>query len=147
MTSKISLQQLKLKYTLILRFKSLKLHTSFNELLNFSLLWNLFVHLQLPLLINKSIFQEEICKINETKEDDTRGEESIMSATDYHDAFHNFILSQKLTKLLGNFPEVLQMSDILEHNGACSDQSVVIPCIPADCKEEYGNARSLGVLC
>ncbi|KAI9198577.1 hypothetical protein LWI28_028033 [Acer negundo] len=152
-----------------------------------SLLWNMFVHLQLPLLINKSIFEEEICKISETREleqlnsvdstsldlllnwiqvickkydfgienfsslvdgkaiwclldfyfrkelccscfskDDTRGEESIMSATDYHDAFHNFILSQKLTKLLGNFPEVLQMSDILEHNGACSDQSVVI---------------------
>ncbi|KAK3188355.1 hypothetical protein Dsin_027916 [Dipteronia sinensis] len=152
-----------------------------------SLLWNMFVHLQLPLLINKSIFEEEICKISETMEleqlnsvdstsldlllnwiqvickkydfgidnfsslvdgkaiwclldfyfrkelccscfskDDTRGEESIMSATDYHDAFHNFILSQKLTKLLGNFPEVLQMSDILEYNGACSDQSVVI---------------------
>ncbi|KAK0577950.1 hypothetical protein LWI29_002761 [Acer saccharum] len=70
-------------------------------------------------------FRKELCCSCFSK-DDTRGEESIMSATDYHDAFHNFILSQKLTKLLGNFPEVLQMSDILEHNGACSDQSVVI---------------------
>ncbi|KAK1557634.1 hypothetical protein Q3G72_028511 [Acer saccharum] len=34
-----------------------------------SLLWNMFVHLQQPLLINKSIFEEEICKINETRED------------------------------------------------------------------------------
>ncbi|KAL5773413.1 hypothetical protein ACOSP7_013002 [Xanthoceras sorbifolium] len=151
-----------------------------------SLIWNMFVHLQLPLLINKSILEEEICKLCKTREleqlnsvnstsldllmnwiqvickkydlgvdnfsslvdgkaiwclldfyfrkelcscsskDEARGEESIMSATDYNDAFHNFILSQKLTKLLGNFPEVLQMSDILEHNGACSDQSVVI---------------------
>ncbi|KAJ0018873.1 hypothetical protein Pint_10934 [Pistacia integerrima] len=63
-----------------------------------------------------------------------------MSVTDYTDAFHNLILSQKLTTLLGSFPElehslmvelvkccgVLQMSEILEHNGACSDRSVVI---------------------
>ena len=28
-----------------------------------------------------------------------------MSATDYPDAVHNFILSQKLTTLLGDFPE------------------------------------------
>lgn len=31
---------------------------------------------------------------------------SIMSASDYADAVHNFLLSQKLTTLLGNFPEV-----------------------------------------
>lgn len=37
---------------------------------------------------------------------EARGEESIVSITDYTDAFHNFILSQKLTMLLGNFPEV-----------------------------------------
>jgi len=30
-----------------------------------------------------------------------------MSNTDYHDAVQNFILSQKLTALLGSFPEVL----------------------------------------
>lgn len=34
------------------------------------------------------------------------GRESIMSAIDYPDAVHNFIFSQKLTTLLGNFPEV-----------------------------------------
>lgn len=37
---------------------------------------------------------------------ETKGEESVVSTTDYTDAFHNFILSQKLTTLLGNFPEV-----------------------------------------
>ncbi|KAH9748073.1 Binding / calmodulin binding protein [Citrus sinensis] len=153
-----------------------------------SLLWNMFVHLQLPLMINKKHLTEEICKIRGTNMDnlnifdsalldlllnwiqvicekydfrinnfssltdgkaiwclldfyfrkepcgsctsknllETKGEESVVSTTDYTDAFHNFILSQKLTTLLGNFPEVLQMSDILEHNGACSDKSVVI---------------------
>lgn len=49
-----------------------------------------------------------------------------MSVSDYTDAVHNFILSQKLTTLLGNFPEVLQVSDILEHNGPCNSQSVII---------------------
>lgn len=34
------------------------------------------------------------------------GKKSIISATDCTDAAHNFILSQKLTTLLGNFPEV-----------------------------------------
>lgn len=34
------------------------------------------------------------------------GEESIMLVSDYPDAVHNFLLSQKLTTLLGNFPEV-----------------------------------------
>lgn len=34
------------------------------------------------------------------------GRESIMSAIDYPDAVHNFIFSQKLITLLGNFPEV-----------------------------------------
>lgn len=29
-----------------------------------------------------------------------------MSVNDYSDAVYNFILSQKLTALLGNFPEV-----------------------------------------
>ncbi|XWS15589.1 hypothetical protein CRYUN_Cryun34aG0013700 [Craigia yunnanensis] len=156
--------------------------------LTLSLLWNIFVHLQLPLLIDKTTIADEISKIlgfnmnnlnvlNSTllemllnwiqaiceKYDlkidsfsslvngkaiwclldyyfrrelscscsnkdshETRGEESIMSATDYTDAVHNFVLSQKLTALLGNFPEILQISELLEHNGAVSDQSVVV---------------------
>ncbi|EPS57945.1 hypothetical protein M569_16873 [Genlisea aurea] len=53
-------------------------------------------------------------------------EVSIMSAIEYTDAVHNFLLSQKLTSLLGNFPEVLQVSDILENEGACNGKSVVV---------------------
>ncbi|CAL5344536.1 unnamed protein product [Camellia sinensis] len=155
--------------------------------LTLSLLWNIFVHLQLPLLINKTLILEEIsriqgvnaeehlnnstlldmllnwiqaiCKSYDFKVDnfaslvdgkamwclldyyfrkelncscslkdirETSGETSIMSVSDYTDAVHNFILSQKLTTLLGNFPEVLQVSDILEHNGPCNSQSVII---------------------
>ncbi|KAJ0787782.1 putative IQ motif, EF-hand binding, calponin domain, armadillo-like helical, CH domain superfamily [Helianthus annuus] len=150
-----------------------------------SLLWNMFVHLQLPLLINNELISDEIININgpevtlpnasshldmllewikaicdnydlkvesftslvdgkamwclldyyfkkehcdassnmDPKE--TNGA-SIMSASDYVDAVHNFLLSQKLTTLLGNFPEVLQVSDILECKGACSDRGVII---------------------
>ncbi|GLT83252.1 hypothetical protein SLE2022_015520 [Rubroshorea leprosula] len=153
-----------------------------------SLLWNMFVHLQLPLLMNKTTVAEEIHKIRGLDMDhlnvisspplemllswiqaicekydlkidgfpslingkaiwclldyyfrrelscscsckdsqETRGEESIVSATDYADAVHNFVLSQKLTTLLGDFPEVLQISDLLEHNGAVSERSVVV---------------------
>ncbi|XP_051128216.1 uncharacterized protein LOC127249473 isoform X2 [Andrographis paniculata] len=154
--------------------------------LTLSLLWNIFIHLQLPLLINKSLLLEEvshiqgvasenvnnqtlldlllswikaICETYELKidshsslldgkalwclldyyfrkehdcscfvkePDGTKTENSIMSAIEYTDAVHNFILSQKLTSLLGNFPEVLQVSDILEHNGACNGQSVIV---------------------
>ncbi|KAL4309998.1 hypothetical protein GQ457_01G042960 [Hibiscus cannabinus] len=154
-----------------------------------SLLWNIFVHLQLPLLIDKTTIADEISQIggfnmdnlnvmsstlmgmllnwiqaicekydlkidsfsslvngkaiwclldyyfrrelscscyNKEDSHDPRGEESIMSATDYTDAVHNFMLSQKLMTLLGNFPEILQISDLLEHNGAVSDRSVVV---------------------
>ncbi|KAL1537350.1 abnormal spindle-like microcephaly-associated protein isoform X1 [Salvia divinorum] len=153
--------------------------------LTLSLLWNMFVNLQLPLLINKSLISEEISNIRGVvdhsitqaplvlllnwiqavcatyelkveshsslldgkamwclldfyfrKEHDcscsfkdpcgTKNEVSIMSAIEYTDAVHNFILSQKLTSLLGNFPEVLQVSDILEHNGASNGKSVII---------------------
>ncbi|CAA2992467.1 abnormal spindle-like microcephaly-associated homolog isoform X2 [Olea europaea subsp. europaea] len=154
--------------------------------LTLSLLWNMFVHLQLPLLINKCLLSEEISKIRGVvveqsstqsildlllgwvqaicesydlkienysslldgkamwclldyyfrKElvcscsfkdlDATTNKVSIMSAVEYTDAVHNFILTQKLTSLLGNFPEVLQVSDILEHNGACNGRSVVV---------------------
>ncbi|XP_057811262.1 uncharacterized protein LOC131025484 [Salvia miltiorrhiza] len=153
--------------------------------LTLSLLWNMFVNLQLPLLINKSLLSEEISNIRGVvdnsstqmpldlllnwiqavcatyelkveshsslldgkamwclldfyfrKEHDcscsfkdpcgTKNEVSIMSAIEYTDAVHNFILSQKLTSLLGNFPEVLQVSDILEHNGASNGKSVII---------------------
>ncbi|PWA37436.1 Lipase, class 3 [Artemisia annua] len=44
------------------------------------------------------------------------------------------MLTQKLTTLFGNFPEVLQVSDILEYKGACSDRGcdhlVGFPIIP-----------------
>ncbi|XP_028095521.1 abnormal spindle-like microcephaly-associated protein homolog isoform X4 [Camellia sinensis] len=72
-------------------------------------------------------FRKELncsCSLKDIRE--TSGETSIMSVSDYTDAVHNFILSQKLTTLLGNFPEVLQVSDILEHNGPCNSQSVII---------------------
>ncbi|XP_024925563.3 uncharacterized protein LOC107420336 isoform X1 [Ziziphus jujuba] len=156
--------------------------------LTVSLLWNMFVHLQLPLLIKKTMLVEEICKIRGANMDHltsfnssplemllswikaicqnydckidnfsslvdgkaiwclldyyfrkelhcscsskdsckSSGEESIMLASDFQDAVHNFVLSQKLTTLLGNFPEVLQISDLLEYNGACNDRSVII---------------------
>ncbi|XP_039044052.1 abnormal spindle-like microcephaly-associated protein homolog [Hibiscus syriacus] len=70
--------------------------------------------------------RKELSCLNKVNSQETRGEESIMSASDYTDAVHNFVLSQKLTALLGNFPEVLQISDLLEHNGAVSDKSVVV---------------------
>ncbi|KAJ1405595.1 P-loop containing nucleoside triphosphate hydrolase [Sesbania bispinosa] len=153
-----------------------------------SLLWNMFVQLQLPLLVDKTSLAKEISKIqglgmdlidcaNSTslelllnwiqavcdnydcpidnfhslvdgkaiwclldyyfqKElDDScslkevnkqSGKASILSVNEYSDALYNFILSQKLTTLLGNFPEVLQISELLQYNGACNDQSVVI---------------------
>ncbi|CAL5408373.1 unnamed protein product [Camellia sinensis] len=72
-------------------------------------------------------FRKELncsCSLKDVRE--TSGETSIMSVSDYTDAVHSFILSQKLTTLLGNFPEVLQVSDILEHNGPCNSQSVII---------------------
>ncbi|MCD7453220.1 hypothetical protein HAX54_020163 [Datura stramonium] len=137
--------------------------------LTISLLWNMFVHLQLPLLINKELLSEEISKIRGVvkaicgsydlkfenfsslvdgkamwclldyyfRKDhrcscsyqalcETKEEVSIVSAVDYTDAVHNFILSQKLPLLLGKFPEVIQVSDILETNGACNGQSVII---------------------
>ncbi|PON58566.1 hypothetical protein PanWU01x14_165970 [Parasponia andersonii] len=47
-------------------------------------------------------------------------EESIILVADPN-AVHNFLLSQKLTTLSGNFVEVLQISDRLEFNGACNE--------------------------
>ncbi|KAL2571507.1 hypothetical protein AAZV13_17G012700 [Glycine max] len=72
-------------------------------------------------------FQKELhnsCSLKEVNK--KSGKASIMSVNEYSDALYNFILSQKLTTLLGNFPEVLQISELLQHNGACSDRSVVI---------------------
>ncbi|AES92611.2 putative abnormal spindle-like microcephaly-associated protein [Medicago truncatula] len=156
--------------------------------LTISLLWNMFIHLQLPLLVDKTslvgeiskirglgtelmtganssslelllkwiqavcdhyncpvdnfhslvdgkaiwclldhYFQKElhnVCSLKEFYE--KSGKTSIMSVNEYSDALYNFILSQKLTTLLGNFPEVLQISELLQYNGACSDRSVVI---------------------
>ncbi|KAJ0239472.1 Binding / calmodulin binding protein [Hirschfeldia incana] len=155
--------------------------------LTISLLWNIFVHLQLPLLINGKLLTEEIYKVQGleqnqitistplemllnwiqsiTKKSDFKvenfaslvdgkgiwflldyyfrrevccpclhkedpggqqGPRSVMSNTDYHDAVQNFILSQKLTALLGSFPEVLQIGDLLEHNAVVSNQSVIV---------------------
>ncbi|KAJ8761757.1 hypothetical protein K2173_004567 [Erythroxylum novogranatense] len=158
--------------------------------LTLSLLWNMFLHLQVPLLINKTNLVEEVLKIQGTyveilnvecfcssplelllkwiqaicekynykidgfstlvdgkaiwclldyyflkklccsrsRKDtpESSVEESFVSADDYLDAFYTFILSQKLTRLLGNFPEVLQISDMLEHSGAVCEQSVLI---------------------
>ncbi|KAK8330608.1 hypothetical protein V6Z12_A10G015900 [Gossypium hirsutum] len=154
--------------------------------LTLSLLWNIFVRLQLPLLIDRTTIASEISKIRGFNMDklnvinstnlgmllnwiqaicenyglkvdsfsslvnrkaiwclldyyfrrelscsnkdshETRDEKSIMSTTDYTDAVHNFVLSQKLTAILGKFPEVLQISDLLEHNGAVSEKSVVV---------------------
>ncbi|XP_021293893.1 abnormal spindle-like microcephaly-associated protein homolog isoform X2 [Herrania umbratica] len=90
---------------------------SFSSLVNGKAIWCLLDY----------YFRRELsCSCSNKDSHETRGEESIMSATDYTDAVHNFVLSQKLTALLGNFPEVLQISDLLEHNGAVSDQSVVV---------------------
>ncbi|KAL1334639.1 hypothetical protein AAHE18_11G191700 [Arachis hypogaea] len=156
--------------------------------LTLSLLWNMFVHLQLPLLVDKTSLVGEISKIrgigmdlinsaNSTslemllnwiqavcenygcgidsfhslvdgkaiwclldyyfqkefhnscslKEVNMKSNKaSVMSVDEYSDALYNFILSQKLTTILGNFPEVLQISELLQYNGARSDRSVVI---------------------
>ncbi|XP_010276054.1 PREDICTED: abnormal spindle-like microcephaly-associated protein homolog isoform X2 [Nelumbo nucifera] len=161
-----------------------------------SMLWNIFIHLQLPLLINKKQLIEEISKVKEanmlqysfsvlqdqsnyktstlmemllewiqaicqmysikvdnfsslvdgkamwclidyyfSKElhccsyketQDTSSKRSVFLTTDNTDVIHNFILSQKLTTMVGNFPEVLQISDILENNGPCNERSVII---------------------
>ncbi|XP_043688787.1 abnormal spindle-like microcephaly-associated protein homolog isoform X2 [Telopea speciosissima] len=152
--------------------------------LTLSMLWNIFVHLQLPLLIKKTLLIEEIYKVKGANTDhsnnlmemllewiqvicqkydvkvnsfeslvdgkaiwclidhyfrkelnqscfhkgiqDVNYEDSILSSTDKIDTIQNFILSQKLTSILGNFPEVLQTSDILENNGPCSERSVMV---------------------
>ncbi|KOM33818.1 hypothetical protein LR48_Vigan01g337400 [Vigna angularis] len=102
--------------------------------------------MQLPLLVDKASLGGEISKVqggkvpvnisssssmelllNWIQEVSIKsGKASIMSVDEYSDALYNFILSQKLTTLLGNFPEVLQISELLQYNGACSDRSVVI---------------------
>ncbi|CAH2078334.1 unnamed protein product [Thlaspi arvense] len=70
-------------------------------------------------------FRREVCCPCLHKEDPggQQGPRSVMSNTDYHDAVQNFILSQKLTALLGSFPEI---GDLLEHNAVVSNQSVII---------------------
>ncbi|KAL9236623.1 hypothetical protein vseg_011267 [Gypsophila vaccaria] len=153
-----------------------------------TLLWNMFVHLQVPLLISKSALSEEISNICNAQTEfmaidassgthldlllnwvkavcknydidveslaslvdgrvmwclldfyfpkehcsgsmmelNESNKESIVSMQDVTDAVHNFVLSQKLATLMGNFPEVLQLCEILEYNGACSERSVII---------------------
>lgn len=49
-----------------------------------------------------------------------------MAAADYTDAVHNFILSQKLTGLLGDFPEVCLLEDfsnMIPHTSYVSSDS------------------------
>ncbi|XP_077220571.1 binding / calmodulin binding protein isoform X2 [Tasmannia lanceolata] len=156
--------------------------------LTLSLLWNMFVYLQLPLLINKSLLAEEIYKVKGSYVDLSKSNGNLMDmllewiqaiCNNYHltvDNFsslidgkalcclvdyyfrnellghsspmealdtngegfitlsnagttvtlHSFILIQRVTTMLGNFPEVLQISDILEHGAACNERSVII---------------------
>ncbi|PKI61011.1 hypothetical protein CRG98_018573 [Punica granatum] len=153
--------------------------------LTLSLLWNMFVHLQLPLLVNSEVLADEVIRISgltvhkslgtsstsldillhwiqaicdnyelkienlysltdgkaiwclldhyfrkelscSSAQKGIKGEESIVSASDYPDAVHSFVLSQRLTALLGEFPEVLEIGDIIEHHGACNGRSVVL---------------------
>ncbi|KAK9939024.1 hypothetical protein M0R45_015733 [Rubus argutus] len=59
-------------------------------------------------------FRKQLCCAWSSKDPNKSShEESIMLATDYSDAVHKFLLSHKLMSLLGHFPEVLQLSDIL----------------------------------
>ncbi|KAK4755067.1 hypothetical protein SAY87_008824 [Trapa incisa] len=153
--------------------------------LTLSLVWNMFVHLQIPLLLDAKVLAAEvdrisgvtvdislvtsftsvdlllhwiqaICNNYDLKIENTnsltdgkaiwclldhyfrkelscscapkgsKGEESIMSASDYPDAVHNFVLSQRLTALLGDFPEVLETGDIIEQHGVCNGRSVLL---------------------
>ncbi|KAJ6934913.1 hypothetical protein NC652_010022 [Populus alba x Populus x berolinensis] len=52
-------------------------------------------------------FRKELtCSHSPKDPHESRREESLMSAIDYTDSVHNFLLSQKLTTLLWNFPEI-----------------------------------------
>ncbi|KAK6932324.1 IQ motif, EF-hand binding site [Dillenia turbinata] len=156
--------------------------------LTLSLLWNIFVHLQMPLLTNEKLLLKEISKIRGVDENyfggkastpinmilkwvqvicevyqfefeilsslangkamwclleyyfmkelrcpyfckdynGTTDEESTLSAIGYADPIYSFILLQKLAMSVGNFPEVLQISDVLENNGPCNERCVLI---------------------
>ncbi|OWM86356.1 hypothetical protein CDL15_Pgr010698 [Punica granatum] len=112
--------------------------------LTLSLLWNMFVHLQ-AICDNYELKIENLYSLTDGKaiwclldhyfrkelscssaQKGIKGEESIVSASDYPDAVHSFVLSQRLTALLGEFPEVLEIGDIIEHHGACNGRSVVL---------------------
>eukprot|EP00268_Persea_americana_P062936 TRINITY_DN8109_c0_g3_i5.p1 TRINITY_DN8109_c0_g3~~TRINITY_DN8109_c0_g3_i5.p1 ORF type:complete len:1431 (+),score=223.82 TRINITY_DN8109_c0_g3_i5:77-4294(+) len=150
--------------------------------LTLALLWNIFVNLQVPLLINKVLLAEEISKVKASittsshmemllewiqaickafavnvdsfaslvdgkalrylvdyyfrnvlhvtsslsESFDASGEHSLLHNIDNTVATYNFVLVQKVTTMLGNFPEVLQISDILENHLACNERSVII---------------------
>ncbi|KAL1146893.1 hypothetical protein V6Z11_A10G015900 [Gossypium hirsutum] len=97
---------------------------SFSSLVNRKAIWCLLdYYFRRELSCSNKVVHIFSCP-NDSHE--TRDEKSIMSTTDYTDAVHNFVLSQKLTAILGKFPEVLQISDLLEHNGAVSEKSVVV---------------------
>ncbi|MBA0598889.1 hypothetical protein Gorai_005131 [Gossypium raimondii] len=68
---------------------------SFSSLVNRKAIWCLLDY----------YFRRELSCSNKVDSHETRDEKSIMSTTDYTDAVHNFVLSQKLTAILGKFPE------------------------------------------
>ncbi|KAG9454074.1 hypothetical protein H6P81_006978 [Aristolochia fimbriata] len=155
--------------------------------LTLSLLWNLFIHLQVPLIINKTLLAEQISRVQgsnvdylninsvshmdmllEWTQDICRNygikfdnfaslvdgkalcclicyysrselsgkaffqkalfdeEFAISSATENVLTMHCFTLIQRVAILLGNFPEVLQMSDILEHGRVFNEKTTII---------------------
>ncbi|XP_068644949.1 uncharacterized protein [Aristolochia californica] len=161
--------------------------TNGDKELTLSLLWNMFIHLQVPLLINKTLLAEEISRVKgshvdylninsashmdmllEWIQDICRNygvkfdnfaslvdgkalcclvayyfrselsdnaclqkalfdeEVIISSATDNVLTIRCFTLIQRVATLLGKFPEVLQMSDILEHGGALNERTTIV---------------------
>ncbi|KAJ4838684.1 hypothetical protein Tsubulata_003116 [Turnera subulata] len=119
--------------------------------LTVSLLWNIFVHLQLPLLLNKTILAEEILKVRGGIEDQQKSSSSgalplelllnwiqaVCDKYDYNiDNFSSLVDGKAIWCLLDYYfrkellcphsLKVLQTSEILEHNGAINEKSVVV---------------------
>ncbi|KAK1303643.1 hypothetical protein QJS10_CPB11g01307 [Acorus calamus] len=160
--------------------------------LTLSILWNMFVYLQIPLLINKTLLVDEIASIKgcdmDSKydannyldtllvwiqaigekfgvmvddfssmvdgkalkclvdyyfgdelhgcnifehEDENKHECAITSLTAIENTaatapIRNFVLAQKVAKVLGSYPEILQIGDILELDETFDERSVII---------------------
>ncbi|KAL9255562.1 Abnormal spindle-like microcephaly-associated protein-like protein [Drosera capensis] len=121
--------------------------------LTVSLLWNIFVHLQMPLLVTKAIIYDEIIRIR--KAPTVRFQGSVNFDTCSHlDILLDWIkaICENYDLMLENFTsmvdgtalwclldyyfhkelhrpraqKVLQISDILENNGASNERSVII---------------------